>query len=148
MKKNVCVALLMFLAILQATEKPYFYYGDIHALGGCPMIGFGVRAQKDIQALDISAHFCPLNPALFHLRGCYLFYPKGKGWYFGGGLGVLHEPETLKSVSGSFEGVLGYQWRIGHNHPIFLEANAMIPFQEPGGRVGRIWPGLTVGLGF
>lgn len=77
-----------------------------------------------------------------------LLYPNYNGLYFGPGVGLLHEPETLKSASGAFEGVLGYQWCIGNSHPIFLEACALIPFQKPGGNVGRIWPGLTVGLGF
>jgi len=89
----------------------------------------------------------PVKDPIFHTKGLYLFYPYQKGFYLGTGLGVLKEPESLKSVTGSFEGALGYQWETTKNTRIFLEANAILPFQKPQGTV-RAWPGLSIGIGF
>ncbi|MES2273197.1 MAG: hypothetical protein V4487_03300 [Chlamydiota bacterium] len=148
--------ILIITASLHAEEKSYFGYGDIHAMGGYPMLGIGVRAKTGIHCLDLSGNISPLpgllhgkfSPALFHVRGLYLIYPQQEGIYLGGGLGFLNEPETLVHPGGSFEGALGYQWRRAHKNPLFLEANAIAPFEKPGGKSLRVWPGLTFGLGF
>jgi len=144
MKTVVCFLTLIFAVVSNAAEKPHFIYGDVHAMGGYPMIGVGVRTQKGIHALDFSGNTCPLNPpgslSSFHLRSLYLVYPKQTGFYFGGGLGILNEPESIK-ITGSFESAIGYQW----SNRIFLEGNAIWPFKT---HPAPVWPGLTLGFGF
>jgi hypothetical protein len=145
--KTFTFLLMLASALLgHATEKPYFTYGDVHTMGGYPMIGVGGRAQKGIHAFDLSINASPLSlPAslnVFHLRSLYLVYPKQTGLYVGGGLGLLNEPETVK-VSGSFESAIGYQWK----SRIFLEGSAMVPLKQSEASV-PVWPGVTVGYGF
>lgn len=110
------------------------------------MVGVGARTQKGIHALDFAGNACPLNPPkslnIFHLRSLYLVYPTPTGFYFGGGLGVLNDPETIK-VSGSFEGAIGYQWE----NRIFIEGNAFVPFKQSQA-ISPVFPGLTLGFGF
>ena len=147
MKKiTFCLLATIFTIFSYSKETPYFTYGDVHAMGGYPMTGVGIRTQKGIHAFDFSGNVCPLNPMqslnLFHLRSLYLVYPKQTGFYLGGGLGFLNEPETVK-VSGSFESAIGYQWK----NRIFLEGNAIVPFKQSQVRPS-VWPGLTLGVGF
>ena len=153
MKSSLCLLVLIFANLGNAVEKPYFTYGNVHAMGGYPMIGAGVRAQKGIHAFDFSGNICPLKPPhsfqLFHVRSLYLVYPKQTGLYFGGGLGILNDPETIQ-ISGSFESTMGFQW----GNRIFLEANPFVPFKNSfTTRTGKqvhfyICPGLTFGFGF
>lgn len=106
---------LFFLA-----KEPPFLYGDVHAMGGVPMVGLGTRAQKGKHGFDLSGNVSPLkldtNP-MFHAKGQYLFYPTQKGLYLGAGIGALREPESLG------EATLGYQWKTKGNKLIFCEAN-------------------------
>jgi hypothetical protein len=124
----------------------YSTYVDIHLMGGLPMVGVGVRTKTRIHAFDFSGNICPLNPPSslknFHLRSLYLAYPKQTGLYFGVGLGLLNEPETIK-VSGSGEGAIGYHWENG----IFLEGNIIVPFKQSK-KSSPVWPGFTLGVGF
>lgn len=149
--KTTIAFLLMIASFAAAETSSYFGYGDLHAMGGYPMVGLGVRVQEGFQGMDFSANICPLNPPkslrLFQIRGLYLYYPKRVGFYCGGGLGLLNEPETLKHLSGSLEAVIGYEWKIARTIPIFLAVNGTVPFSHPY-VVGRVWPGLTFGLGF
>ena len=142
-----------------AAEKSYFGYGDLHAMGGYPMVGVGFRAQDGIHAFDLSANACFLNPpyslGVFHCRGLYLYYPAKQGPYFGAGLGLLNEPETMKKMSGSFEMAMGWQMNSRHRIKVFLEIDGIVPFQAAFSRgmlgvekIARIWPGLTIGFGF
>ena len=140
------ICFLFISSCVVAEEATHFIYGDIHAMGGYPMVGVGVRAKKGKHGVDLSGNV--LNKRLYHAKGLYLFYPLNEGFYFGGGLGVLSEPESIKGgVSGSAEGVVGYQWKLGNSHALFLDGGAIFPFKEPRG-VGRVWPTLTLGLGF
>ncbi|OGN63663.1 MAG: hypothetical protein A3E80_02720 [Chlamydiae bacterium RIFCSPHIGHO2_12_FULL_49_9] len=136
----------MFTTLGYTTEKPYFIYGDVHAMSGYPMVGAGVRAQKGIHAFDFSGNTCLLNPPnslnIFHLRSLYLVYPKQVGFYLGGGLGILNEPETIE-ISGSFESAIGYQWK----NRVFLEGSTIVPFKQSQA-LAPVWPGLTFGVGF
>ena len=147
MKTALCLFTLIFAILGSAAEKPYFSYGEVHAMGGYPMVGIGIRTQKNIHAVDFSANTCPLNPPksliVFHLRALYLIYPAREGLYLGAGLGFLNEPETIKRSSGSFESALGYQWK----NRIFLEGNAIVPFKKSD-ILPPIWPGLSLGFGF
>lgn len=146
MKAIACLLALALTTLGNAAEKPYFTYGDIHAMGSYPMVGVGVRTQKGVHAFDFSGNASPLNPPhslnVFHLRSLYLVYPKQTGAYFGGGLGFLNEPETVK-MSGSLESAVGYQWK----NRVFLEGNAIVPFKQSQA-LAPVWPGLTVGFGF
>lgn len=124
----------------------YSTYADIQFMGGLPMVGMGVRTKSGIHAFDFSGNTCLLNPPHslknFHLRSLYLVYPKHTGFYFGGGLGLLNEPETIK-ISGSGEGAIGYHWKNG----IFLEGNVIVPFKQSQ-HLAPVWPGLTLGFCF
>ena len=159
MKIFLCLFVFLFAVLGHAEEKPYFSYGDVHAMGGYPMVGIGFRAQKDVHAFDLSANACPWNPprslTVFHFRALYLIYPAKEGLYFGAGLGFLNEPETMKRMSGSFEGAIGWQGKLGRRARIFLEVDGIVPFHKayaasPQGiqLMSRIWPGLTTGFGF
>lgn len=146
MRTIICLLALTFAVCIHATETTYFIYGDVQTMGGYPMIGTGVRLQKGIHSFDLSGNFCPLNPPqslnIFHLKSLYLVYPKQREFYYGGGLGILSEPESIR-VSGSFESTIGYQWK----NRIFLEGNVTVPFKQSQ-VVSPIWPGLTLGFGF
>ena len=146
MKTFFCLVILILTAQVGATEKPYFLYGDIQAMGGYPMVGMGVRSQKGIHAFDFAGNACPLNQpssfAIFHLRSLYILNPEKTNFYVGAGLGMLNEPETI-GISGSFESALGYQWK----NRIFAELNAIVPFKTSDS-ISPVWPGLTLGFGF
>jgi hypothetical protein len=146
MKKVLCLLALTFAVLGKATEKLYFTYGSVQAMGGYPMIGAGVRTQKGIHTFDFSGNICPIRPPvtlnIFHLRSLYLVYPNRTGLYFGGGLGLLNEPETIK-ISGSFESAIGFQWA----NRIFLEGSAIVPLKQSPA-ISPIWPVLTLGFGF
>jgi len=146
MKKIIYFLALLLSTVGIAEERPYFFYGDAHTMGGYPMVGVGIRSQKGIHAFDFSGNICPLNAPgsfnLFQLKSLYLIYPGQKGFYFGEGLGFLNEPETVKlSVSAEF--AIGYQWK----NRIFFEGNATVPFKHIG-MFSPVWPGLTLGFGF
>ncbi len=146
MKTIIYIITFAFTAFSHATEKPYFAYVDVHAMGGYPMVGAGVRTQKGIHAFDLSGNTCSLNlPTslnIFHVRSLYLVYPKQVGFYCGGGLGLLNEPETIQ-ISGSFESAIGYQWK----KQFFLEGHIIVPFKQSP-PLTPVWPGLTLGYGF
>lgn len=129
-----------------AVETPNFVYADVQAMGGHPMVGFGFRTQKGVHALDVSGNIRPVIPPepliIFHLKSLYLVYPQQKGFYLGGGLGLLNDPESVE-VSGSFESTIGYQWK----NRLFIEGNAIVPFKQSQALV-PVWPGLTFGVGF
>ena len=148
MKKILLAAILLFPCVFLSGKENSFIYGDVHAMGGYPMVGLGCRTQQGMHAFDISGNLMPINGSIFHAKGQYLFYPFQKGFYLGTGLGLLNEPESLKNITGSFEGALGYQWNTPKNTRIFLEANGIVPFQKPGGNTARVWPGLSLGVGF
>ncbi len=146
------IALALFPVLICAAETSYFTYGNVnmHMMCPYPMIGVGARMQKGMHALDFSANTCPRNPprslTLFHMRSLYLAYPGERGFYCGAGLGLINEPETMRSLSGSFEGAIGYQ----STNRFFLEVNNSVPFAylENPKRHGYSLPGLTLGLGF
>lgn len=148
MKKILSIAVLVLPCLFLSGRESFFIYGDVHAMGGYPMVGLGLRAQQGVHAFDISGNLMPLNGRIFHAKGQYLFYPYQNGFYLGAGLGLLNEPETLKNITGSFEGTLGYQWNTSKNTRIFLEANGIVPSQKPDGSTVRVWPGLSLGIGF
>ncbi len=139
-----------FLSPAFAKERNFFGYGDVSSMGAHPMVGGGVRSKNGIHAFDFSGHVMPWNrfsPFIFHMKGVYLFYPREEGLYCGTGLGLLNEPASLKSVSGSIEAAIGYQSKNENQAPMFFEANLIAPFIEPQGAM-RVWPGLTLGYGF
>lgn len=152
---KILIALFALLTVsASALEESFFAYADLHAMSGYPMVGLGIRSHKGVHAIDLSANACPLNPwksfQSYHLRGLYLFFPRQTGFYLGGGLGYLNEPETLKKTSATLEAALGFQWR-----RLFLEGNIMSPYQRSHyrdrdklGAGMHIWPGLTLGFGF
>ncbi len=139
--KHVLISILIPF-ICNSEEKPYFIYGDMQALGLYPLIGGGVRVQKEIHAFDFSTNFCPFNPSIFHIKSLYLIYPQQRGFYAGGGLGILNDPETINR-SGSFEIAIGYQW----GNRFFLEADVLLPFKHAEG-LSPVCPGLTFGVSF
>jgi hypothetical protein len=146
MKTIVSVLAFTFAVFGYAAEKPYFSYADVQAMGGHPMVGAGFRVQKGVHGFDFSGNTCPLSPPdslnIFHVKSLYLIYPKQKGLYLGGGLGLLNDPDSIK-VSGSFESAIGYQWK----NRLFIEGNAIVPFKQSQALV-PVWPGLTFGVGF
>jgi hypothetical protein len=146
MKKTIFFLAIVLAVWGHAAERPYFAYGNVHAMGGYPMVGLGVRAQTGIHAFDVSGNFCPLNLPdtlqIFHLKSLYLFYPARANFYVGGGLGLLNEPETT-GFTGSFESAIGYQWA----NRFFIEGNAIAPFAQSRALL-PVWPGLTLGFGF
>ncbi len=150
MKKYLLLFLIAVSAGASAKEKNFFGYGDVSTMGSHPMVGVGVRSRTGIHAFDFSGHVMPWNrfsPFIFHMKGIYLLYPQREGFYCGSGLGLLNEPRSLKSVTGSLEATLGYQTKNEDNAPIFFEANLIAPFIEPQGAL-RVWPGFTLGYGF
>lgn len=146
MKKVICFLALMIASFGNAEERPYFIYGNVHALGAYPMVGVGMRAYKGIHGFDLSVNTCPLVPpsslGIFHVRSLYLHHPEQSGYYKGAGLGLLNEPKGI-GFSGSFEGVFGYQWE----NKVFLEGNVIVPFKKSQFIVPFV-PGLTLGYGF
>lgn len=144
MKKSLCLLAILFATLGNAKDTSYFIYGDAQAMGGLPMTGVGVRTQKGMHGFDCSTNVCflhlPNSLNIFHAKSLYLIYPRQTGLYFGGGLGILNEPESTK-ITGSFEGSVGFQW----HRQIFVELNAIAPFS---GALTPIWPGATVGFGF
>ncbi len=148
MKKLMLGLFLLACTLTFAKDKPYYTYTNIQTIGGYPLVGGGVRFIKGKTSLDISANAIPLGTIFFHTKALLLLYPV-KGVYLGGGLGLLNEPENvIKGISGSFEGSLGYEWKTKKERRIFVEANAITPFQKPIDGVSRVWPGLTFGYGF
>lgn len=152
--KTLLLALLALSSV--AFAKDNWFYGSAHALGGYPMVGIGIRSTHGSHGLDLSGNVCPLNklsPVIFHAKGQYLFYPVKDFLYLGGGLGVLNEPESMKRISGSFEGTLGCQWGLSRKNTFFLQANLTVPFDKPelpdrSEFTARMLPGLTAGIGF
>lgn len=149
MKKFATFISLIFLTtFLSAVDKPYFVHGDVGTMGAFPMLGIGVRTKTGMHSFDVVGLMYPIKSFPFHIKGLYLLYPKEEGFYLGGGLGFLNEPESLKQVTGSYEGALGYQWNSDNKKTqSFLELNVIAPFVEPQGTM-RAWPGLTFGVGF
>ena len=155
MKKPTLLIALIFFAILSvnsyANEKPYFFYGETSSMGAVPMLGLGLRTQKGIHGFDFSGDIsCSPLPAhhfsdrfkMFHIKSLYLVHPKQTGIYFGVGLGIVNEPETIK-LSGSAEGVIGYQWA----NKVFLQGNVITPFKQKSALI-PVFPGLNFGVGF
>lgn len=144
MKRFLCGTALFFS---QLTAVPYFTYGAVHAMSGYPMVGMGVRTQRAIHGLDISINVSPFQLPqslnVYHLRGLYLLYPAKEGPYLGAGLGFLNDPETMKHMSVSLEGSIGWEGKIGQRAKIFFEIDGSVPFQR-----SEIWPGFTMGFGF
>lgn len=146
MKKLMLISLLTCsltgVAFAETTHHPYV---EFRWMGAVPMAGFGYRAKNDQNGIDFSAAFRTFHlhrHIVFHAKGQYLYYPiPTNGFYTGVGLGCLTE-ESIHGVTGSFEPSLGYNWK-----HIFIEANAIIPFKKPDGTI-RVWPGVSVGVGF
>jgi len=155
--------LLFFIPVLiSSADERAFGYGDIHMMAGYPMVGVGIRSHKGANGYDFSGslfpYFTDISRLLFHLKGLYHFHPKGGGFYFGSGLGLLNEPETM-GLSGSFEAAAGFQWRTRGGQVFFLQADAIAPFSKAIRREivdgqlrvreeRAIWPGTTFGFGF
>jgi hypothetical protein len=147
MKKLICL-LLLFISKAAASN---FSYGDVHTLGGYPMVGGGIRAEQGMVGIDLSANACPLNfpksLSVFHLRGLSLFYPL-RGIYIGCGVGYFNEPESI-GMGSSFEGSLGLEWKMGRHAAVFAEIDATLPLMLLKlGDAPTIWPGLTTGFCF
>ncbi len=147
MKKLLFVLLCSVSAFLGASDSHQFVYSEFSTLGGYPLVGPGFRLKKGVNSFDLSGQIMVINPSIFHLKGSYLFYPQQEGFYLGAGVGMINEPESLRHLSGAFEGALGYEWKVGKNHPLFVECNVITPFQEPQGTI-RAWPGVSFGIGF
>ena len=145
MKKILFGCFLLLPSLFLSAQDTSFIYGDMHAMGGYPMLGLGVRTQQGKHALDVSASFLSLD--IFHAKGQYLIYPNQNGFYLGAGLGMLKEVESIRGITGSAEGALGYQWDTSTNKHVFFEVNGIVPFQKSD-VVSRVWPGLSLGFGF
>lgn len=151
MKKIICF-LLFVLVTNCAFSNPVSgsTYVDLHALGGYPLVGIGIRCKKEKHGYDLSGNILPFIPpeikyTTFHLKSLYLFYPMREGFYLGTGLGLLNLSENLDGITCSFEGTVGYQWKFSKNSTIvFLEANTIMPITKS----ILVWPGLTFGFGF
>ena len=151
MKKYFYIFLIAITSICCATtyqenKNPIIKYMNLRSMGGLPMVGAGIRTQTGIYNLDLSANICPTDLpktlSIFHVRGLCLIYPKQLGFYFGGGLGMLNQPETIK-ISSSFETAIGFQWP----NKFFLEIDATCPMKHTH-NINPIWPCLTLGYGF
>ena len=144
MKKILLFSILLVGFTLKA-QCSQFFYTDTHAMGGHAMIGLGTRMQKGYYALDLSLNSRSIvfdKNGLYHSRALLLAYPMRSGFYFGGGMGYLNEPESMKKSSGSIEGCLGYEWRSG----VFFQTNATNPLQKT--TAAKVWPGMTLGYRF
>jgi len=146
MKKFALLSLLTCsltgLAHAETTQHPYV---EFRSMGAIPMVGFGYRVKGTHHGFDLSTAFRTFHynkPIVFHSKGQYLYYPMPtNGFYTGVGVGCLTE-ESIRGVTGSFEPSIGYNWK-----HVFIEANAIVPFKKPEGTI-RVWPGLSVGVGF
>lgn len=137
--KKITLLLILLTSALHA--DPTFLYGNVHAMGGIPMVGLGLRSGS----LDLSAS--ALSPSLFHTRALYLIHPLHQGLYIGSGFGMLAEAESIRGVSASAEATIGFQWQTKKRRSFFIEANATAPVEKPSG-TARVWPGVTFGFGF
>lgn len=161
--KKIIVFLLFAVCCHAADKKAYFGYGNVHMMGGYPMVGVGLRSIAGINGYEIAGSLFPyfhdVTHIMFHTKALYLFRPGGKNFYAGAGLGLLREVELLRQVSGSYEASLGFEWHTRHAHVFFLEADAISPFAKGTRRVVEdgtvvrkrsrmIWPGITFGFGF
>jgi len=146
MTRVLMTLLTLMMGHVYAAEVTQFFYGDVHAMGGYPMVGGGMRMHSNQHAFDIGGNTCPLHPpqslSVWHLKSQYLFYPTKETYYFGGGLGLLNEPETIH-FSGCLEASLGIEWK----QHLFLEVGGIVPFRSSK-NTAPVWPSLTVGMGF
>ncbi len=120
-------------------------------------IGGGMRSQAGMHAWDVSAHLMPLfligGPYFddiygIHLKGSYLCYPKNKGFYFGGGAGVLGFSDNYFELVASYatiEGTAGYQWKTKKCRNLFVEFNLTHLLIE---KSTISLPCVTFGIGF
>lgn len=145
--KKLFLLFVLTLSALAEGHPNFLGYGEVGALGGYPMVGTGFRLGKGRHAFDYSGQMMPLSPRIFHLKGLYLYSPWREGFYLGAGLGLVNEPESLDRLSGSMEGALGYHWKTTKGMQMFLEADAIAPFNHSQG-VAKVWPGVRFGIGF
>lgn len=142
---------VIFSTYLPAQSQPFFIYSDIQAMGGHPLIGGGIRFKDRKLSLDFSGNALTkdsrFSSLIFHTKAQLLFYPM-KSLYFGAGLGLLKEPETIKGISGSWEGAIGFEWRTYRHRHFFLEVGSISPFKKPKADILKVWPSLTFGYGF
>lgn len=159
MKK--CKVLILTTLLLLSAAKTYGNYTtylNFQHFGGYSMAGIGTRMRSGFNAIDLSISACPFDPPkslhTYHIRGLYLFYPRQFGVYVGTGAGILHDPEAVRTNIKTFEAVIGMQ--LGSK--FFIQVDGIVPLKK-GEQVtkdnfkkylkkSRIWPGLTVGLGF
>lgn len=147
---KIAVYLIIFLSTLlaQSKETSSFVYTNIQAMGGYPLTGFGFQIQKNIHALDVNVAACVLNPPsslkIYHTKALYLMYPLNKGIYFGAGLGLLNDPESMAAPTQTVEGTFGYN---SHKH-FFIEMNVMALTHLYYKDALSILPGLTLGFRF
>ncbi len=146
MKKLLVTFLVLTTCCLSTVSASSFAYTNFHALAGNPMVGGGLRLQGLSTSLDISASTLPGSFDTFHVKSQLLFYLM-RNIYLGAGLGVLKDPESLKGITGSFEGSLGLEWQTRRGRHFFAEFGVIAPFQTPKDNT-RVWPGLSLGYGF
>jgi len=160
--KKTALFLLLSLACFAETN-PFYSYGNVHMMGGYPMVGVGLRSRQAAHGIDVSGsifpYFTGISNFMFHAKGLYLYRPGGKSVYIGAGLGLLSQPEVMRQVSGSWEGSFGFEWRTKRGSLFFLEADGIAPFRKATVRVHKgnkeelrekrhVWPGVTFGFGF
>lgn len=157
------IAFIVFVVVCNAQPPRYYSYGSVNMMAGYPMVGIGLRTRKGINGFDINGsafpYFVRFADLACHLKGLYLFHPAGKGFYMGVGLGLLNAPETMRGMSGSYEGAFGFEWQSKNRNVFFLEADVIGPFNKSFCRVRKgdcdvirskrtVWPGLAFGFGF
>jgi hypothetical protein len=146
MKALIFILAILFMGRLEAGTS--FVNGHIHALGGYPTVGMGIRNQQSWNGFDLSMSCLPASSSpIFHGRALYLLHINGGGFYLGGGLGCLNEPECL-GFSGSLESAIGYQWKTKQGRRMYFQCEAFAPMRKPKVDIVRIWPGLTYGIEF
>lgn len=145
MKKLLVICFLILSTTLIEGHPNFFGYGELGTLGGYPMVGAGLRLTKRHHGFDYSGEFMPLSPRIFHFKGLYLYSPWQEGFYMGAGLGLVNEPESLKHLSGSAEGAIGYHWQTTNGMQLFVEAGATAPFAS---HAAKVWPTVRIGVGF
>lgn len=138
----------LFIVPLQAHgDKTHFGYGEFGSIGGYPAIGGGYRMWSGHHGFDISGKTLPWIPfGVAEVRGAYLFYPKQKGLYFGGGVGLIRELEIKLYGNPTFDVLAGYQWKTARGRDLFFQVEGIAPFKKT--CCSPIWPAISFGIGF